>query len=906
MAIKPVEVVIRTKDEATGLLNSIGLKLAGLATLVAGFFGVALFTGAVRSATEFEGAMSRVKAAAGATDAEFKALQKTAEDVGATTKFSGVQAAQALENLAKAGLNAKDSMAALPAVLALAQAGDIELGQSAEFVTKAVMGMGLQFSDAARVADVLAMGANASNTSVVGLAQALSYAAPTAKTLGLSLELTVAIIGKFADAGIDASRAGTALNAIMGQFSDPASKFRTELGAAGIITTNFEQALRELAKAGPAGAKAINAVGLEAGPALKALLGQGIGALDDLKGKLDDSAGSAAKMALVMQDNLSGSMTSLGSVWTTVKNVLGAPVLPVLKDAVDQLSGALRGLVTDGTIAKFGESMAEAFRSGIKWGREFIGQIDFKAITIAMQNFATRSGEVFTQIGEYAANTGNTVKMVYGVMSAGANAVMAVVFELAAAFTALLGNVQRVLAFTMEGLAKVSFGGVSASFKAAAAEIRLSAEATWAASDALAKKSEDSFNAMADSAQMARDGFEGLANGASAAGAASARASADVKDLAKSSEDAGTKAQQSAAKQVAAAEATRAAVAQLKTEYEAALAAGNVQLALEKLQQMKAALQGTADQAKLTAADVEAAFQRMGVTSSAELKKQADAALRDYKIIRDAGTSTAADITAAFKVYAEKSIAANNGVATETLKNEAAMKGLEIQTDATGKAIVKAMGEGGKAMGDFGERTQLTTEQVKAQEDAMDRLMMKYTLSADYSERQIALLEKENDLIERRDALERKRLNIDKEGFSLDTGGNRVNQLIQTQRSVFDQAKSQGLSEADALKIAKQFISDNGKKQGWDQQGAAQGKNWGTALQEAIDKIVLDNARQTAEAKTRDAAAPPAAATNPLNTTVNINLNGSTRSINTDAAGASVLQDVLRQLAAARGTSSAR
>lgn len=85
-------------------------------------------------------------------------------------------------NLARAGLTAKDAIAALPAVLSLAQAGGIGLGEASEYVTKAVMGMGLQFTDAGRVADVLAAGANASNTSVTGLAQALSYAAPVAKS----------------------------------------------------------------------------------------------------------------------------------------------------------------------------------------------------------------------------------------------------------------------------------------------------------------------------------------------------------------------------------------------------------------------------------------------------------------------------------------------------------------------------------------------------------------------------------------------------------------------------------------------------------------------------------------------------------------------------------------------------
>lgn len=884
MAIKPIEILIRAKDEASGILGSMQAKLLALGAAVAGFFGIALFAGAVKGASELQAKLSEVEAVSGATAAEMRLLKKAAEDAGSTTKFTASEAAEALGNLSRAGLSAKDSIAALPAVLSLAQAGGIGLAEASGYVTKATMGMGLAFTDAGRVADVLAMGANASNTSVTGLAQALSYAAPTAKSLGLSLELTVAIIGKFADAGIDASRAGTALNAIMGQFSDPASKFRQELGAAGIITGNFEQALRELAKAGPAGQKAINAVGLEAGPALKALLGQGIGALDDLKGKLDDAAGSAAKTAATMENNLPGAMRSLGSAWDTVKNVLGTPVLPVLKDGVDQLSGALRGMVSDGTIGKFGDAMATAFQSGLKWAREFIAQIDFAAITARMQAFADRSGEVFAKIGEYATTTGNTVQTVYGVMSAGANAVMVVVYKIAEAFAGVASNIQSAIALIMEGLAKVTFGGVSESFKVAAAEIRLSAEATWAASEALAKKAEESFNAMADGAQMARDGFAGLANGASAAGAASAKASADVKDLAKSSEDAGAKAQQSAAKQVAAAQATRAAVAQLKTEYEAALAAGNVQLALEKLQAMKAALQGTADQAKLTAADIEAAFQRMGVTSSAELKKQADAALRDYKIIRDAGTSTAADVTAAFRVYAEKSIAANNGVATETLKNEAAMKGLEIQTDATGKAIIKAMGDGSAAAQEFGQQIRANTEDLKAQAAALAAIHEKYSKPGG--------------------------------GSTVDTSGGDREKFLAGQNAVDNSLQfalmakfKQGTLSAADIDDVKRYLQaqeqQNQVNRDLDKFGGrfSAAGTLDRAKWEQFQALMIN---WLDDQKHKAAPSPNPVNTNQLNSVVNINLNGSTRSIHTDAAGAATLQDVLRQLADARGSSSVR
>lgn len=701
MAIKPVEILIKARDEASGIFGSLQSKVAAVGVAIAGYFGFSALAGAIRGAGELEAKLSEVKAVSGATADEMVLLRKAAEDAGASTKYTATEAAEALGNLTRAGLSAKDAIAALPAVLNLAQAGGIELGQASEYVTRAVNGMGLAFSDAGRVADVLAAGANGSNASVKGLAEALSYAAPVAHSVGLSLEATVAIIGKFSDAGIDASRAGTALNAVLSQFSDPSSKFRQELAGAGITTRDFEKALRQLAAAGPAGEKAILAVGTEAGPAMRALMNQGIGALDELKGKLNDAAGSAAATAKVMEDNLPGAMNGLGSAWDTVKNALATPVLPVLKDAVNELAGSLRGAVENGTVGKFGNSLVTAFQAGLKWAREFAGQVDFAALTAKMQGWAESAGATFTKIGEYATNTGNIVQTVFGVMSAGFNSVLAVIYKLAEGFSVVASNIQSGLALLMEGLAKVTFGDVSTSFKLAAEEIRLSAEATGAVSEAFASKASQAFDKAAEGADMAQRGWAGLtAETAKATEKAAASqqvmqtVAATLQEVGKQAEAAGDKALAGAAKQQAAADQARASVAQLRTEYEAALAGGNVQLAVEKMAALQAAIKGVSNEAKKaaeTAKDVSDAFTVLRVTSTADLVKQRDAAIQAYKTIRESGLGTAADLQNAWAVVAEKTIAANGGVATEALKSEAAMRGLKVSADEAGKVTIEKM-----------------------------------------------------------------------------------------------------------------------------------------------------------------------------------------------------------------------
>ena len=693
MAFKPIQIVINAKDNASAVLGRLekSVKAAGLA--VAGYFGIKAFAGGIQGAADFEAAMSRVKAATDGSAQEMAALTKAAQNAGSSTKYTSIEAAGALENLAKAGLSAGDAIKALPAVLALAQAGDIELGTASEYLTKAVMGMGLAFDDAARVADVLAKGANATNTSVDGLAQALSYAAPVANSLGVSLESTVAIIGKFADAGIDASRAGTALNSIMSQFADPLSSFRQELGKAGIVTNDFDKALRQLAASGPAGEKAINAVGLNAGPALRALLNQGMGALDGLTESLQNAQGSADEAARTMSDNLKGALTGLGSVWDSVVIALNTPVLPVLKEGVDALAGSLRRLIDDGSVSRMGQVLASAFDSGIKGVQNFLGALNVDQIILRMQVIGSEVGETFQRITTFATNAGNAVRMAWGVMTAGTHAVMAVIYKVGEAFAGVASNVQSGLALLYDGLSKVTFGAVSQAYAQAAAEIRVSAEATWAASQALADKSSESFDAMADSAQLARDGWHGLTDAVDDASRTIPAMGKTVQEVAAQIEASG----QAAAKARAAVEAKAVsdrkaaeAVKRLRQEYEALIRAGNLQQAAKRLLEIDRAqqqLSKSADKAQEATALLDQAYKSLGLTSNAELKRMADEARAAFATLAKDGTQPPQRIAQAWKAMADKVIAANGGIAPSWLKTEAAVKGYEIAVDKAGRSV---------------------------------------------------------------------------------------------------------------------------------------------------------------------------------------------------------------------------
>lgn len=762
-----LRLLITAKDEASGVMSSMQAKAAAVAAAIASYFTVDFFSGAVKSAAAFEAAMSRVAAATGATGDELQQLKIAAEEASAGSAFTQVETAQALENLAKAGLNARESIAALPGVMSLAAAGDIELAQAAEIVTRTVAGMGIAVEDTARIADVLAKGANASNTSVKGLAEALSYTAPTARSAGLSLEQTVAVLGKFADGGIDASRAGTALNAILSQFIDPASKFRSELAAIGITTNDFDRALRQLAASGGAGSKAILAVGTEAGPALRSLINQGVPALDKLKAQLDDAGGSAAETARIMNANLDGAVKGLSGAWESVKTKLGEPVLPVLTQGVKDLDDSLRGAIANGTVSQFGEALRSAFSSGIEWVRKFAAEIDPAALTAKLQETAGKIGAFFDDFGAKATNAGNLIQAAWGVMSAGSNILLSGVYKLGEIFSAITFGILQDLAAIASGMSRVTFGSISEGFKAAAAELSIQAGAAASVAEAYGLKAREAFEGAVAGAETARAGWAGLTAPAQQAGQAVSEvgqaADTTSKQLKATGDDAvevgqkldilGNQAKQSGATQKAAAEdvqksidalkskyyelfqagkrdeaeavwlqlqavmrqtsvvasetgkAQKAAAAEamqsvnaLRAEYDKLLAGGKVNEAVLKMEEIRNALGGLKTDAKATAAELDAAYRGLGIASTADLKAKEQEFRRYYDAIKTDGTATADMLAQAFKVYAEKAIAANGGVVSGAIAAEASMRGLTVQSDGA-KVSIDKLGAAGRSAG---------------------------------------------------------------------------------------------------------------------------------------------------------------------------------------------------------------
>jgi hypothetical protein len=191
---------------------------------------------------------------------------------------------------------------------------------------------------------------------------------------------------------------------------------------------------------------------------------------------------------------------------------------------------------------------------------------------------------------------------------------------------------------------------------------------------------------------------------------------------------------------------------------------------------------------------------------------------------------------------------------------EATAKGLKDLADAHRMLAHQA---GGGARSGLESVTSALEHQRMAladQSDAMAKLMMSYTMSANYSERQIALLEREAAAAEKVAEAYRKKWNIDKDGFTLDSNGQRMQQSAPSERYVYDTAKAQGLTDEQALALLEEFMPNGKASRGNNgNTGLGASKDWFTLVNEAINRAVIEAARNRVNGT--GPAAPPAPTT---------------------------------------------
>lgn len=356
----------QAENSANGGYTVLGNVFANVITRGIEIAGTALknFTqDVVATGMEYEAAISNVTAISGAMAEEVEMLQAKAEEMGATTKFTATESAEAMSYMAMAGWKVNDMVSGLDGIMDLSAASGESLASVSDIVTDALTAFGLTAGDSAHFADVLAAASSNANTNVAMMGETFKYAAPIAGALGFSIEDTAEAIGLMANSGIKASQAGTSLRTIMtnlsGEMTIYGKAFESAANAEGeytIATTNADGTMRDLGdiladlrvawgqltEAEQASNAAMETVaGKHAMSGFLALMNAAPADVEKLSTAIENADGAAQGMASTMLDNLQGDKTLLESAFDGMKIAISKELNPALRDVTKYITSQM-------------------------------------------------------------------------------------------------------------------------------------------------------------------------------------------------------------------------------------------------------------------------------------------------------------------------------------------------------------------------------------------------------------------------------------------------------------------------------------------------------------------------------------------------------------------------------------
>ena len=433
-------------ENAGNAIAGAGKKMMGVTTVIGG-----LGTAAVKTAADFDTSMSKVAAVSGAAGKDLEALRDKAREMGAKTKYSASEAAEAMNFMAMAGWKTEDMLSGIDGIMNLAAASGEDLATTSDIVTDALTAFGLTAKDSGHFADILAAASSNANTNVGMMGETFKYCAPIAGALGFSAEDTAEAIGLMANAGIKSSQAGTSLRSIMNNLTGDIKLSGAALGDVTIATTNADGSMRglsdiladcrsafgKLSESEKANA-AESLVGRNAMSGFLALMNAAPADIAKLAGAIDSCDGASARMADTMQDNLAGQLTILKSQLQELAIAFGEILMPAIRNIVshvqafiDRLNGMDEG--TKQSIVKIALLVAAIGPLLI-----IIGTTISKVGT-AMKAFSSLAQGIMTLSSKVGGMSGMMGKLgaAIGGISAPVVAVVAVVGTLVAAFVHL-------------------------------------------------------------------------------------------------------------------------------------------------------------------------------------------------------------------------------------------------------------------------------------------------------------------------------------------------------------------------------------------------------------------------------------------------------------------------------------
>lgn len=303
---------------------------------------------------EFDDGMRKVQATSGATGKDLDALKAKAREMGATTKFSATDSAEAMNYMAMAGWKTKDMIKGLPGIMNLAAASGEELGTVSDIVTDGLTAFGLQAKDSGHFADVLASASANANTNVQMMGDGFKYAAPVAGALGYTIEDTSIAIGLMSNAGIKGEKAGTALRTMFTNLAKPTKAMKDKMDELGISITDSNGKMKPMRDVmgdlrekfsgltkDQQAAAAATIFGKESMSGALAVVNASEKDYNKLSKAIDGSEGSAKKMSNTMEKGLGGSLRELRSA----AEELGLSVFETIQPALSGMVGGLKASV---------------------------------------------------------------------------------------------------------------------------------------------------------------------------------------------------------------------------------------------------------------------------------------------------------------------------------------------------------------------------------------------------------------------------------------------------------------------------------------------------------------------------------------------------------------------------------
>lgn len=302
----------------------------------------------------FEATMSKVQAVGELTSEQLAVVTAKAKEMGATTKFTATEAGEAFTYMAQAGWTTEQMLAGIDGVLALSAADGLDLASTASIVTDTLAAFGLQASDTAHFADVLAKAAAATNVDVAQMGETFTYVAPIAGAMGYSIEDMSTAIGLMANSAVKGSMAGTALKTAISNMVTPTDEQVELMKKLGVSMTDskgnansFMTVMKDL-RTGfsklsetEKTAAASTLFGSYAMSGMLAIINASDESFSSLAESIENSQGTAEQMAEVMLDNLAGSFTLLQSAMDGVKISLGSRLAPYLRQFASWLTNKM-------------------------------------------------------------------------------------------------------------------------------------------------------------------------------------------------------------------------------------------------------------------------------------------------------------------------------------------------------------------------------------------------------------------------------------------------------------------------------------------------------------------------------------------------------------------------------------